>query len=74
MIETTVSEVTQTRGKDIQSIDESIYEDLKFTNSLRSTIAFCISVNAPDSPGGSWKQTWMKVEQLVLSLSMQETQ
>ena len=74
MIEITVCEITQKRGKDIQSIDESIYEDLKFTTSLRSTIAFCIEVNTPDSPDGSWKHTWSKVKQLVSNLSIQETQ
>ena len=73
MIEITVTEITGTRGKDVQTIDEEIYQEGDFLRRLVDTMNFTIEQADPDT-NGTWKQTWMRIKQIVLAASVKETQ
>ena len=73
MIEITVTEITGTRGKDVQTIDEEIYQEGDFLRRLVDTMNFTIEQADPDT-NGTWTQTWMRIKQIVLAASVKETQ
>ena len=54
MIEITVTEITGTRGKDVQTIDEGIYQEGDFLRRLVDTMNFTIEQADPDT-NGTWK-------------------
>eukprot|EP00966_Prymnesium_polylepis_P055580 1285431-Prymnesium_polylepis.1 len=57
----------------MQVIDEEIYEEGSFLNSLVEDINFIIETEDPDT-NGTWKQTWSRIKTRVKDASVRKTQ
>lgn len=67
MLEIELTKITQKRGTDLKTIDESIYEDLTFVNKLIDTIEFIIETSKPQT-NGTWRKTWERIKKTVRSM------